>query len=120
MDTWRVIIEPGGCSPVEVLEQISDVRLAAHGITVELRKPALNFRGADPAIIIATISAFSANLAALIAGLLQITANRNSRHITIELASGDKIDVPADYPATELHNLIKSLGEEPPRRLILP
>lgn len=120
MDSWQVIIEPGGCSSAEVLEQLGGMDLAAHGISVELREPTMAFRGPDPAIIIATISAVSANLAALITGLLQLRGNRNGQRVTIEFASGNKIEVPADYPPAELERLIKSLGKEPPRRLILP
>jgi hypothetical protein len=75
--------------------------------------------GADPAVIVATIGAVSANLAVLISGLLQRRTDRKNQRISIELTSGDKVDVPADMPPAELDSLIKSLGKEP-RRLILP
>jgi hypothetical protein len=54
-----------------VLRQLSDQSLVAQGISVELREPPLMFRGADPAFIGAVIGAVSADLTALIAGLLQ-------------------------------------------------
>jgi hypothetical protein len=119
VETWQVIIEPGSQSRAEVLEQLSNLDLTAHGISVELREPLLTFRGTDPAVIVATIGAVSANLAVLINGLLQRRTDRKSQRISIELASGDKVDVPADIPPAELDSLIKSLGKEP-RRLILP
>jgi hypothetical protein len=120
MKKWRVIIEPGTGSAAEVLQGLGGMDLAAHGISVELREPAVIFRSPDPAIIIATISAASANLAALIAGLLQLRANRSGQRITIELSSGDKIEIPADCPTEKIDSLIKSLRKEPPRRIILP
>jgi DNA-binding transcriptional ArsR family regulator len=119
VETWQVIIELGSQSRAEVLHQLNHLSLPANEISVELREPPLTFRGADPAIIVATIGAVSANLTALITGLLQLRANRKGQRISIELASGDKIDVPADIPSAELDSLIKSLGKEP-RRLILP
>jgi hypothetical protein len=119
VETWQVIIEPGSQSRAEVLEQLSRLDLPANGISIELREPLLTFRGADPAVIVATIGAVSANLAVLISGLLQRRTDRKNQRISIELASGDKVDVPADMPPAELDSLIKSLGKEP-RRLILP
>jgi hypothetical protein len=118
--TWEVIIEPGSLAPAEVLRQLSDQSLGARAISVELREPPLTFRGADPAIIVAVIGAVSANLTALIGGLLQLKANGKAQRISIVLASGDKVDVPADSSPEEIDRIIKSLGKEPPRRLILP
>ena len=120
METWEVIIEPGSLAPDEVLRQLSDPSLAAQGISVESRERWLTFRGADPAVIVAVIGAVSANLTALIAGLMQLRANGKSQRITIVLASGEKLDVPADWSPEQIDTLVKSLGSEPPRRLILP
>ena len=119
MEKWQVIVEPGSQSRAEVLDLLNNLDLAANGLSIELREPPLTFRGADPAIIVATIGAVSANLAVLINGLLQRRTDRKNQRISIELASGDKIDVPADIPPAELDGLIKSLGQQP-RRLILP
>ncbi len=119
METWQVIVEPGSQSNGDVLDLLGSLDLAAHGISVDLREPPLTLRGADPAIIVATIGAVSANLTVLISGLLQRKADRRNQRISIELASGDKIDVPADIPPAELDSLVKSLGKQP-RRLILP
>lgn len=116
METWQVIIEPGSRASAEVLRQLSDQSLVAHGISVELREPQLTFRGADPAVI----GAVSANLTALIAGLLQFKANGKAQRISIVLASGEKLDVPADWSPEQIDRLVKSLGSDPPRRLILP
>lgn len=120
METWQVVIEPGSYPAAEVLRTLSDPGLAARGISAELREPRLTFRGADPAIIVAVIGAAGANLAALIAGLLQLKANGKAERVTIVLASGEKVDVPADWPPDQIDRLVKSLGSEPPRRLILP
>lgn len=120
MDTWQVIIEPGSLARDEVLRQLNDPGLAAWGISVESRQPPLTFRGVDPAIIVAVIGAVGANLTALIAGLLQLRANGKSQRITIVLASGEKLEVPADWSPEQIDSLVKSLGREPPRRLILP
>lgn len=120
METWQVIIEPGSRAPAEVLRQLSDQSLVAQGISVELREPPLTFRGADPAVIVAVIGAVSANLTALIAGLLQLKANGKAQRVSIVLASGEKLDVPADWSPEQIDRLVKSLGSEPPRRLILP
>jgi type IV pilus biogenesis protein CpaD/CtpE len=120
VETWQVIIEPGSRVPAEVVRQLSGQSLAAQGISVELREAPLTFRGADPAIIVAVIGAVSANLTALIAGLLQLKANGKARRISIELASGEKLEVPADCSPEQIDRLVKSLGSEPPRRLILP
>jgi hypothetical protein len=119
VETWEVIVEPGSQSRAEVLEQLHDLCQHANAISVELREPPLTFRGADPAIIVAGVGAVSANLAVLITGLLQLRANRKDARISIELASGDKIDVPADISPAELDSIIRSLGKKP-RRLILP
>jgi hypothetical protein len=120
VETWQVIIEPGSRAVAEVLDQLSDQSLVAQGISVELREPPLTFRGADPAIIVAVIGAVSANLTALIAGLLQLKANGKGQRISIVLASGEKLDVPADWSPEQIDRLVKSLGSEPPRRLFLP
>ncbi len=119
MEKWRVIIEPGSQSPDLVVEQLTGLGLPADGISVELREPPLAFRGADPAIIVATIGALSANLTAVITGLLQLRGSRKDQRISLELASGEKIDIPVGIPPAELDRLIKSLSKEP-QRLILP
>jgi hypothetical protein len=120
VETWEVIIEPGSRAAAEVLHRLSDQSLVAQGICVELREPPLTFRGADPAIIVAVIGAVSANLTVLIAGLQQLKANGKAQRISIVLASGEKLDVPADWSPEQIDRLVKSLGSEPPRRLILP
>jgi hypothetical protein len=120
VEAWQVIIDPGSLAPAEVLRQLSDPGLAARGISVESRRPPVTFRGTDPAIIVAVIGAVSANLTALIAGLLQLKANRKVERVTVVLASGEKLDVPADWSPEQIDSLVKSLGSEPPRRLILP
>lgn len=120
METWHVVIEPGSYATAEVLRKLSDPSLAAQGISVESGEPPLTFRRTDPAIIVAVIGAASANLTALIAGLLQLKAGRKAERISIVLASGEKLDVPADWSPEQIDKLVKSLGSEPPRRLILP
>lgn len=119
MEKWRVIIEPGSQSRDRVLEQLTGLGLPADGISVELCEAPLALRGADPAIIVATIGAMSANLTAVITGLLQLKANRKNQRISLELASGEKIDIPVGIPPAELDSLVKSLSKEP-QRLILP
>jgi hypothetical protein len=120
VETWHVVIEPGSYAAAEVLRKLSDPSLAAQGVSVESREPSLTFRGTDPAIIVAIIGAASANLTALIAGLFQLKAGRKAERISIVLASGEKLDVPADWSAEQIGQLVRSLDSEPPRRLILP
>lgn len=120
METWQVMIDPGSYAPVEVLQQLSGPDLAVQGISVESREPPLTFRGADPAIIVAVIGAVSANLTALITGLIQLKAKGKGQRISIVLASGEKLEVPTDWSPEQIDSLVKSLGNEPPHRLILP
>ncbi len=120
MDSWQVIIESGSQSPADLLRELGDVDLAASGISVERRVPPTVFRGADPAIIVATIGAVSANLTALITGLLHLRAGRKSQQISIEFSSGDKVVIPADMPAAERERLVETLAGKKPTRLILP
>jgi hypothetical protein len=116
--TWQVIIEPGSQSCAEVLEQLSNLDLPASGISIELREPLLTFRGADPAVIVATIGVVSTNLTVLISGLLQRRTDRKNQRISIELASGDKVDVPpapdAAKTAQALHHAIRVIRAEYP------
>jgi hypothetical protein len=124
VDSWQVIIESGSQSPADLLSELGDVDLAASGISVERRVPPVVFRGADPAIIVATIGAVSANLTALITGLLHLRAGlragRESQQISIEFSSGDKVVIPADMPAAERERLVETLAGKKPTRLILP
>ena len=120
MDTWQVIIEPGTRPTSQVLAGLAALGLADRGVSLELWEPPEEFRNADPAVIVASISAVSASLTALITGLLQLRGSLTRERISIELASGAKIDIPADYPPAELDALLTKLAKEPPRRLILP
>jgi hypothetical protein len=120
VDSWQVIIESDSQSPADLLRALATLDLAASGITVERRVPPVVFRGADPAIIVATIGAVSANLTALIAGLIQLRAGRRSQQISIEFSSGDKVVIPADMPAAERERLVAELSGRKPTRLILP
>lgn len=118
-ETWEVVIESDSYSKTEILEHLTATNLSADGIAVELRKPRWSFRAVDTAILVAIIGAAGSNLTALVAGLLQLRTHHKDRHISIELASGDKIDVPADISAEELNKLVISLGRKP-KRLFLP
>lgn len=120
MDSWQVVIESGSQSPADLLRELDDLDLAAIGISVERRAAPLVLRGSDPAIIVATIGAVSANLAALIGGLLQLRAGRKSQQISIEFSSGDKVVIPADMPSAERERLVEALADKKPTRLILP
>jgi hypothetical protein len=120
MDSWQVIIESDSKSPADLLRELGDLDLAACGISLERRVPPVVFRGADPAIIVATIGAVSANLTALITGLLQLRSGRRSQQVSIEFSSGDKVVVPADMPAAERERLVEALAGQKPTRLILP
>jgi hypothetical protein len=120
LDTWQVIIESAVRPPSEVFAELASLRLADREIDVEFWEPPEEFRSADPAVIVATISAASASLTALITGLLQLRGNRAGGRISIELASGGKLEVPADYPPAEIDALLKTIAKETPQRLILP
>lgn len=120
MDGWQVIIESDSQSTDDLLRELGDLDLAASGISVERRVPPIAFRVADPAIIVATIGAVSANLAVLITGLLQLRAGRKGQQISIEFASGDKVVVPVDMPSAERERLVETLAGKTPTRLILP
>jgi hypothetical protein len=120
LDTWQVIVESAVRPPSEVVAELASLELADQVVDVELWEPPEEFRNADPTVIVATISAASASLTALITGLLQLRGNRASERISIELASGGKLEVPADHPPAEIEALIKTIAKETPRRLILP
>jgi hypothetical protein len=116
MDSWQVIIESGSQSPADLLQELGELDLAASGISVERRVPPVVVRGADPAIIVATIGAVSASLTAL----LQLRAGRKSQQISIEFSSGDEVVLPADMPTAERERLVEALAGKKPTRLILP
>lgn len=118
-EVWEVVIESDSYSKTAILKHLTATNLSAEGVAVELRKPHRTFRAVDAAILVAIVGAAGSNLAALIAGLLQLRTNHKSRQISIELASGDKIDVPADISEEALSKLVKSL-ERKPKRLFLP
>jgi hypothetical protein len=120
VDSWQVIIESGSQSPADLLRELEDLDLATRGISVERRVPSVVLRGADPAIIVATIGAVSANLTALITGLLHLREGRKRQQISIEFSSGDIVVMPADMPAAERERLVETLAGKKPTRLILP
>ncbi|MFJ9104321.1 hypothetical protein ACIRJM_38315 [Streptomyces sp. NPDC102405] len=114
-----MVIESASQSAAEVFHNLDRVSLTESGAHVEIRRPALSFRAVDPAVLVATIGAVGSCLTALMTGLLQINSTRKGQRLTVELASGNRIEVPADIPPEELRALVESLNETP-QRIILP
>ncbi|MEU1515648.1 hypothetical protein ABZ490_26445 [Streptomyces sp. NPDC005811] len=114
-----MVIESASQSAAEIFHSLDRVSLAESGARVEIRRPALSFRAVDPAVLVATIGAVGSCLTALMTGLLQISSTRKAQRLTVELASGNRVEVPADIPPEELRALVEALNETP-QRIILP
>jgi hypothetical protein len=119
METWQVTIEPGSVPPDEVVALLNDVDLPADEIDVQIRRPQRIVRGADATIIVATISAVSASLTAVITGLMALRAGRSTRQITIARGD-DRLEFPVGTSPAELRAYLDILEDTARTRLILP
>jgi hypothetical protein len=100
------------------LRQLLNQRLSrdvAHNIVIQSGAPRL--RGADPALIVALVSASSAAIGALLTGLLQIAKERCSGRITLQASDGSRVDVPANTSPERLDALIENIREMSQPRL---
>lgn len=116
---WRVVIVSRSRPPEELHDELSRGGAWGDGVSVALRQPGSRFRTPDPAVLIATIAAASSALTALLTGILQRDTAKAGRRIVVELASGAKLEVPADIDPAELERLI-GLIKETPSRIVVP
>jgi hypothetical protein len=80
-------------------------------VTLSIRRPDVEFRGIDPTILVATVSAVGTALGTVIGGLLRIAQQSKSGKIVIQGRQGQRLELPADYPATEIDELIDKVRE---------
>jgi len=116
---WRVPIVSWSRPSEEVYGDLCAGDAWSDEVSLVLETPGSRFRTSDPAVLVATIAAASSALTALLAGVLQRGAVKAGRRIVVELASGSKLEVPADIDPAELDRLI-GLIDESPKRIILP
>ena len=99
---WRVIIESGSLGPEQVHRELCTDGAGIDGVAIALERSASRFRTSDPALLVATVAAVSSALTALLTGILQRGVAKAGRRVVLELASGAKLDVPADIEPAEL------------------
>jgi hypothetical protein len=116
---WRVIIESGSRGPEEVYRGLCTDGAGIEGVPIALEPSASRFRTSDPTLLVATVAAVSSALTALLTGILQRGVAKVGRRIVLELASGAKLDLPADIEPAELERMI-GLIKEDPTRILLP
>ena len=105
--------------PNEWLEQAQTkdsirAELGKIGDGVELQE-GVGFRGPDPTVIVAVVSATGAVMGMVIAGILGIAQKTSAQTITLRAPSGAEITFPANTPTEEIGSLIdqlKSLDDE--------
>jgi hypothetical protein len=112
----EIIINPGeGLATPEELKQYLEAQSGVKNddLTLQLREPKRRVRGADPTVLVAVVGAAGTGLGALIAGLFQFLQRRAAATITMQTASNEKLEFPADMKPEEIDLLIekfKSLG----------
>lgn len=72
-------------------------------------KPRL--RASGPAIMVASIGALGASIAALISALLAFAKEKALRKIVLQSASGERLEFPADLPEDKIDMLIAKVRE---------
>ncbi|MFF7635960.1 hypothetical protein ACFZB9_22860 [Kitasatospora sp. NPDC008050] len=115
---WRVVIASDS-RPAEDVHGELGADAWGDGVSLALEQPASRFRTSDPAVLVATVAAASSALTALVTGILGRGAVRAGQRIVIELASGAKLEVPADIEPAELDRMIGLIGADP-QRILLP
>lgn len=79
---------------------------------VELREPVVNerYRGLDPSVIVAIVSALGSGLGVFLGGLLRIAQQTSAQRVVLK-KSGDEVlmDVPVDISKQRLQELIEEL-----------
>ncbi|MGW0884578.1 hypothetical protein [Streptomyces sp. NPDC002671] len=115
---WRVVITSKSSRSAEVADALQRGGWEDTVGSLALERPVLQFRAADPSVLVATIAAGSSALATFVTALLQRGAARDGQHIVLEF-DGVKIDVPADIEPERLDKLIERVNGKP-KRILLP
>jgi hypothetical protein len=80
-------------------------------IVLTIRKPALQFRSVEPAILVAGVTAVGTAIGTVIGGLLRIAQENRSQKIVIQGSKGQKIEVPANTSAQKIDLLIERVKQ---------
>jgi hypothetical protein len=92
------------------LQQLLNQRLGKdEARNIFIQSGSVRLRGADPAVVVALVSASSAAIGALLTGLLQIAKERCSGRITLQGSDGSRIDVPANTSPEKFDALIENI-----------
>jgi hypothetical protein len=117
--TWSVDIVSDSLSASDLLSRVQKLDDLSPRYAFEVRRPRFQFRAVDAAVLVALIGAVGSTLTALIAGLLQVCQRKADQRISIELASGTKVQIPANVSVEELERILQPINE-PARKILLP
>ncbi len=110
MEMWIVVDERQG-SVESIAAQLRSECPDDAEVQLSVKQPNEEFRGADPATIVAVVAAAGTAFGALIGGMLRICEQVSAQKIVLRGKGGLHLEVPADTSSEKLDELIGKLRE---------
>ena len=104
----------------DFIERLEKADLGEQGIELVLRKQDQSFRGLDPTIVIAIVTAASTALGALLTGVLSIAKESKSQTIVVQDKQGHRIEFPANCSKKQIEEIIQLLKQMEAPRIEIP